>query len=327
MSHDLVVMGDLVTDLVLSVKRLPLVADRHNWASGLSPELGGSCNSIVAARRLGLHTAALGAVGDDAYGRDLIDMLLAEGVDVAGVVTSPDRRIVLCVVIVDELGKYVYLGVKDEGGAFPSSTGWRNVIQASRSLLTFGYSLHELLAPSDILKLMRAAQEAAVPVYFDPGPSARYLAPETLRSAIAATDVLLLTAEEAHETVGIGERSEAARALSALGPSSIVIKTGAEGCFLWTADEEIRHPGFAIELVDAVGAGDAFAAALIAGRLRGGGWADCLALANAMGAVTAATRGAGRRIPPVERVLELLGDDPAARLARSEARHPGWSGR
>jgi ribokinase len=138
MSHDLIVMGDLVTDLVLSVKRLPLVADRHNWASGLSPELGGSCNSIVAARRLGLHTAALGAVGDDAYGRDLIDMLLAEGVDVAGVVTSPDRRTVLCVVIVDELGKYVYLGVKDEGGAFPSSTGWRNVIQASRSLLTFG---------------------------------------------------------------------------------------------------------------------------------------------------------------------------------------------
>ena len=75
----------------------------------------------------------------------------------------------------------------------------------------------------------------------------------------------------------------------------------------------IHVPGFPVAVVDTVGAGDSFAPAFIAGWLRGGALRDCAALANAMGALTATQRGAGTRIPPRERLLEMLADHPAAR--------------
>jgi sugar/nucleoside kinase (ribokinase family) len=63
-----------------------------------------------------------------------------------------------------------------------------------------------------------------------------------------------------------------------------------------------------------VGAGDSFVSAFIAAYLRGGDWRDCAAMANAMGAAVAATQGAGRCVPPAEKLAALLADDPAARL-------------
>ena len=66
-----------------------------------------------------------------------------------------------------------------------------------------------------------------------------------------------------------------------------------------------------LPVVDTVGAGDSFAAAFIAGWLRGGTLDDCAMLANAMGALTATQRGAGTRIPAREQLLALLATHPA----------------
>jgi ribokinase len=80
-----------------------------------------------------------------------------------------------------------------------------------------------------------------------------------------------------------------------------------------TAEQVITQPGFPVAVIDTVGAGDAFAAAFIAGWLRGGSPRDCAILANAMGALTTTQRGAGTRIPARECLLDLLTDDPAVR--------------
>jgi 2-dehydro-3-deoxygluconokinase len=140
--------------------------------------------------------------------------------------------------------------------------------------------------------------------------------PPALREALALTDFLLLTLDEAHHLVPGADFVEAAKALHSFGPSVVVVKVGARGCVVSDGQMTIHHPGFPIVPVDTVGAGDAFAAAFIAGYLRGGSWEECAALANAMGAATAAERGAGRRIPSADRLLTLLGDNPAARLLR-----------
>jgi sugar/nucleoside kinase (ribokinase family) len=86
-----------------------------------------------------------------------------------------------------------------------------------------------------------------------------------------------------------------------------------------TGDETIHHPGFDVEVVDTVGAGDSFVAAFIAGYLRQGSWRECAALANAMGAAVVATQGAGRCVPDATKIIEILGDDPARRLVKGVA--------
>jgi sugar/nucleoside kinase (ribokinase family) len=94
----------------------------------------------------------------------------------------------------------------------------------------------------------------------------------------------------------------------------VVLKAGPDGCYVATEESSIHQPGYDVEVVDTVGAGDSFSAAFVAGYLHDGDWRECAALANAMGAAVVATQGAGRRVPEAARILELLGNDTAARL-------------
>jgi sugar/nucleoside kinase (ribokinase family) len=309
--HDLAVLGDLVTDLVVPIERLPLEPNKHGWAEGIFVEPGGAGNVLVAARRLRLSTVALGHVGTDRYGTEMLGMLEIEGVDVDETAICPERATVLCMVLADTLGQHVYLGIKDDIGLWPFPETWHDVIRRSRALYTDGYTLRDILAPDDILAAFATARGAGVPIFFDPGPSIEHVARPILHRAIAAADVLLLNEPEATLLCGTRPREAMARALLSLGASTVVLKLGEEGCLVATADDLLHVPSFPVEVVDTVGAGDSFAAAFIAGWIRGGALRDCAVLANAMGALTATQRGAGTRIPPRERLLEMLADHPA----------------
>ncbi len=314
--YDLVVVGDLVADIILPVSSLPLRPNEHGWADGLFVELGGSCTTLVAARRVELQVAALGILGDDEYGRQVVQMLADEGVDVSEVAMYAGRQTVLCVVVTDKAGEHVFLGIKDNRPAEPVPERWLDVIRRSRSVYTTGYALRDLLQPDDVLHALRTARSFGTTVFFDPGPSIAFLERELLADVLVQTDVLLLTEEEATFLGHDGAPEEVARALLGLGPQVVVLKAGSAGCYI-AAEEQVSHqPGFDVKVVDTVGAGDAFVAAFVAAYLRGGSWRECGAVASAMGAAVASTRGAGRRVPPLSRVLELVADDPAARLVR-----------
>jgi sugar/nucleoside kinase (ribokinase family) len=216
-------------------------------------------------------------------------------------------------VLADELGQHVYLGIKDGKGLWPYADDWPDIVRGARALFADGYTVRDVFAPADFLAALRLARAAGVPVFFDPGPSVEFVPPEISARVLAATDVLLLNMDEAALLCDSSDPAEAARELLARGPTTVVLKRGAAGCLVATAEELIERPGFAVEMVDTVGAGDAFAAAFIAGWLRGGSLRDCATLANAMGALTTTRRGAGTRIPPREQLLALLAGEPAAR--------------
>lgn len=312
MGYDLVVLGDLVADLIVPVERLPLYPNQHGWAEGIFVEPGGAGNVLVAARRMLLATAALGQFGADHYGAEMRRMLEAEGVDMTHAAVCEDRATVLCIVLADTASQHVYLGVKDGIGLWPFMPQWHAIIRDARALYTDGYTLRDVLAPDELLAALATAREAHVPVFFDPGPSVEFVPRPTLNHAIAASDVVLIAEPEAELLYPGQPHAAAARHLLALGPTMVVLKLGPRGCLLATSDGITTVPGFAVDVIDTVGAGDSFAAAFIAGWLRGGGPRDCAVLANAMGALVATQRGAGTRIPPRDRLLDLLSDQPAA---------------
>jgi sugar/nucleoside kinase (ribokinase family) len=313
LGHDLLVLGDLVADLIVPVERLPLLPDKHGWAEGIFLEPGGAGNVLVAARRMNLSVAALGHLGADRYGAETLAMLEAEGVDLRHVAIQPDRSTVLCIVLADRLNQHVYLGIKDDVGLWPFPQDWHAVIRQARALYTDGYTLRDILAPEDVFAAFTTARSAGAPVFFDPGPSVEFIPSQQVERVLAATDVLLLAEPEAALLSPIQDQVERARSLLAFGPSVVILKLGGEGCLVATGDEMHHVPGFSVSVVDTVGAGDSFAAAFIAGRLRGGTLRDCAVLANAMGALAVTQRGAGTRIPDRDRLLELLEDHPAAR--------------
>jgi sugar/nucleoside kinase (ribokinase family) len=312
-SHDLVVLGDLVADLIIPIERLPLYPERHGWAEGIFVEPGGAGNVLVAARRLGLSVTSLGNIGGDRYGAEVRQTLSEMGVDVSDVEVNTSRKTVLCLVLSDTLGQHVYLGVKDNRGLWSFPDEWHEVIRNARALYTDGYTLRDLLPPADIFAAFASARAAGATSYFDPGPSVEHMPQPTCEEAVAAADVVLIAEPEAIYLFPGQDRAEMARSLLAIGTSVVVLKLGREGCLIATADETIMVPGFAVDVVDTVGSGDSFAAAFIAGRLRGGSLRDSATLANAMGALVATQRGAGTRIPPGEQLQDLLADLPSAR--------------
>lgn len=313
MTYDLIVLGDLVADVIIPIERLPIHPLQHGWAEGIFVEPGGAGNVLVAARRLNLATATLGSIGPDRYGAEMLAMLAEQGVSVEHVAICPDRATVVCIVLTDQLGQHVYLGVKDKLGCWPFPAGWHSIIQQSRALFTDGYTVRDVLQPDDLLAALGSARAAGVPVFFDPGPSVAFIAPELCARVLATTDVLLLTDEEAELLCGARAGTSLAEALLARGPSTIVLKHGANGCTVTTAARATSYSAVRVPVVDTVGAGDSFAAAFIAGWLRGGSLDDCAVLANAMGGLTTTQRGAGTRIPTREHLLALLAGAPGAR--------------
>lgn len=313
MGYDLVVLGDLVADLVVPIERLPLLPGNNlRWAEGIFVEPGGAGNVLVAARRLNLATAALGHVGADGYGRELLDMLATQGVSLDETAVCPDRATVLCMVLTDTLGQHAYLGIKDGLGHWPFPVQWPAVIAEAAALYTDGYTLYDIIAPDDVFAAFATARANATPSFFDPGPSVEFIPRESVLRALAACDVLLLTEPEAAWLVGEQRREKTVRELLALGASTVVLKLGADGCLVANETETIHVPAFPVDVVDTVGAGDSFAPGFIAGWTRGGGLRACATLGNAMGALAATQRGAGSRLPPRERLLEMLKNHPEA---------------
>ncbi|MDQ2997771.1 MAG: carbohydrate kinase family protein [Chloroflexota bacterium] len=312
MESDLIVLGDLVADLIIPIERLPLFPLQHGWAEGIFVEPGGAGNVLVAARRMNLKTLTLGAIGPDRYGSEMLTMLANEGVIVEHVAICNERATVVCIVLADQQGQHVYLGMKDKLGRWPFHNAWHAIIRQTRALFTDGYTVRDVLAPEDLLAAFDTARRAGIPIFYDPGPSIAFIPADLCARVLAATDVLLLTDEEAAILCGELGGPSMAQALLARGPTTVVLKHGAAGCSVATARGTITHPSVAVSMVDTVGAGDSFAAAFIAGWLRGGTLDDCAMLANAMGALTVTQRGAGTRIPARERLLALLANTPGA---------------
>ena len=87
---------------------------------------------------------------------------------------------------------------------------------------------------------------------------------------------------------------------------TIVLKTGAKGCHILTSDETITCAGYVVDVVDTIGAGDAFAGAFMWAHLNGLSLDECGMVANAMGAATVQIAGAGRNVPSCAKVQAIL---------------------
>ena len=153
------------------------------------------------------------------------------------------------------------------------------------------------------------AQAAGTPFFFDPGPVIHNLGAERMELTLAASRVVLLTAEEAALATGLDDPVAAARLLLTRGPEWVVVKQGAAGCTICAANEETYAPGFPVTVQDTSGAGDSFDAGVIYGYLHGWTPQRTGRFANAIGAVTVSKLGAGRQVATRAEIAQLLEED------------------
>jgi sugar/nucleoside kinase (ribokinase family) len=307
MAKHVVSIGDLVLDIIMPV-RLPIRGGEHQVPADRRTEPGGSANFMIAARNLGLEVTAAGAVGADAYGELILTALRERGVDVSPIMVTPGSVSTIVITLTDRhSGEHVFLGHYGEGPEAPYSEGLDAKIEQADAVFLSGYTLVEKRIVPMALRAVEYAHKLHKPVYMDAGPLLTIADQERVKWVLKRTHLLFLTEEEMpHMTKGVSHQ-EAYAELLLQGPTLAVVKCGPQGCIIVTRDGWSEVPAFQVDqVVDAVGAGDNFDAAFMAGMLNGLEVRESARLANAMGAANTQKVGAGTNSPTRAEVMAIL---------------------
>jgi sugar/nucleoside kinase (ribokinase family) len=251
--------------------------------------VGGS-GAIMAcgAARLGLATAICGVVGDDVFGRFMLDALGNAGVDTRAVVLSPDRPTGLSVILSDREDRAILTsaGTID---ALDADTVDLDLVRHARHVHVSSYFLQRGLQ-AGLPRLFEEAHRAGATTSLDPNWDASGAWDSGLRTLLPQVDVFLPNAAEALALTGVDDVTSAARTL-VRDAETVAVKCGREGALAVRGPETVRAVTPSVAPVDTIGAGDTFDAGFVTGRLAGWPLDRCLQVAVACGSLS--TRGVG----------------------------------
>ena len=281
----IVVAGDVMADVVVALSG-PVAYGSDTPARIAHRGGGAAANLAVWLTRAGAPVHLVGRVGDDPAGRAVAEELRAAGV---GGTLQVDGGLATgtCVVLVEPGGERSMLPDAGANAALAPTP----LPPGAAHLHVAGYALLRPGSRPAALALLAAARAAGVPVSVDPSSAAPLARAPGFLEWVAGAALLLPNRAEAAVLAGTADVEAAARALTAHA-GEVVVKLGAEGA-LWTDGATLLHvPATPVAAADSTGAGDAFAAGLLAARLRGAAPAEALAAGCALAGRAVARAGA-----------------------------------
>jgi 5-dehydro-2-deoxygluconokinase len=281
--------------------------------------LGGSpVNVAVAAARLGTASvAAITKVGDDAFGPYVRAAMERFGVDTRWVGTDPELRtpVVFCEVHPpDHFPLLFYREPKAPDMNIALDELDLEAIRAARLFWTTGTGLSDEPSRAATLGALEARDRAEITVHdLDHRPMFwphEDEAGELARAALAHATVAVGNQEEVAVAVGTGDPWEASEALLDLGVALAIVKRGPEGVLARTGEQTIEVEPIRSEVVNGLGAGDAFGGALAHGLLAGDDLELVIRRANAAGALVASRLACADDMPYLGELEEMLEGAP-----------------
>jgi 5-dehydro-2-deoxygluconokinase len=294
--------------------------------------VGGSATNIaVGTARLGVKSSLLTRVGDEHMGRFVRRTLAENGVDVGHVRSDPEHLtpyVLLAVRAIEEFPRIFAYGdaadlAVEEEDVDP------DFIASSKALLITGTPLSRSGSRAACFKATQAANEAGTSMVFDldyrpvfwgvathEQGGEMFVASEKVteiyRSVLPGCDLVVGTEEEIRIAGGSMETREALRSIRGLSGATIVLKVGAMGAIVFpgeipdAVEDGVRVPGFPVEVLNTVGAGDAFMSGFLSGWLREESLEECLRLGNACGAIVVSRHGCSPAMPTSEELEYYL---------------------
>jgi len=293
------------------------LADVHEARIGTG---GAESNVAIGLSRLGVPAVWAGRVGDDGLGRRVLRDLRGEGVDARAIVDdgAPTGLMVKEKPLPHRTRVSFYRAGSAGSRLRPEDVDARLVQSAALVHVTGITASISASARETVRSVLELARAAGVPVSFDvnhrsalwregdPAPVYRELA--------SAADLLFAGDDEA--ALLVGEDADPQRllaAMRALGPSTAVLKRGELGSMASEGGAVVEAPALRVPVVDTVGAGDAFVAGFLAGRLQGDDLAGSLRLATAAGAFACMGSGDWESSPRAADLALLYGTEPVSR--------------
>ncbi|MBL3666404.1 5-dehydro-2-deoxygluconokinase [Streptomyces sp. M2CJ-2] len=306
MAYDLITMGRIGVDLYPLQTGVPLPQ-----VTSFGKFLGGSATNVaVAAARLGRHTAVISRTGDDPFGTYLHQELRGFGVDDRWVTAVPGlpTPVTFCEVFPpDDFPLYFYRlpkapdleidaheldldAIRDASVFWVTGTGLSE--EPSRTA-TLGALAHRAKAGTTVFDLDWR------PMFWRDPDQARPFYREALRHTTVAVGNL----DEVEVATGVREPHAAARALLAAGVELAVVKQGPKGVLAVSATgESAEVPPLPVNVLNGLGAGDAFGGSLCHGLLAGWSLERTMRYANAAGAIVASRLECSSAMPTEDEI-------------------------
>lgn len=290
---DLLVVGELNPDVIVSdPDPAPVFGERERIVEAIQLTVGSS-SAIAAcgAARLGLRVGFAGVVGDDAFGRFMLEALAERGIDTTACTVDPATPTGATIVLSSGHDRAMLTAIGTIGSldaaALPAGLTSR-----ARHIHAGAFFLQKQ-ARDTMPALLAAARAGGATTSFDTNwdPAERWT---DVGPMLGAADLFFPNAEEARRISGRADVEEAARELARIGAAGradggplVVVKLGRDGALACRATGAVeRTSAMPIDAVDTTGAGDSFNAGFLRAWLRGASTADALRSGAACGALS-----------------------------------------
>ncbi|MCG8352531.1 MAG: 5-dehydro-2-deoxygluconokinase [Chloroflexales bacterium] len=325
---DLITMGRVGMDLFAQN-----VGAAFEDVTGFETAVGGSpVNIAIGTSRLGLNSAAFTAVGEDRVGDFVLRYLQNEGVATDYIPRKPNCRTGLAMVSIQPPDQFplvfyrdnpadTYLTI-DDAAALPLTNS--RAVQISGTALSRGSCRDAMLFVAEQCRALHVTTFMDLDLRPDQWTHPRAFG-LNVRTVLRHLDVVIGTEEEFYALLAedpapvwqgdnvteaqIEEMEELLQTLLAdsQGPEALVLKRGPRGVSIFTKTSDVVDAaGFAVEVLNTVGAGDAFASGFIYGYLKGWDWYKSGRMGNACGALAVTRHGCATALPTEQQALNFI---------------------
>ena len=307
-SFELLTMGRVGVDLY------PQQTGPLRSVRTFAKSLGGTATNVaVAAARLGHRSAVITAVGDDDFGRYVREALTGFGVDPRYVQTDPDHKTPIVFAVLDppeEPGIVFYREPMAPDMTLAVDQLDHEAIRTADIFWMTGTGLSAEPSRSATLAALELRPRGAETIFDLDFRPAFWRSEDEARDRYAAAfrrvSVAVGNRREVAVAVGSDDPEEGARRLLALGVRLAIVKLGGDGVLVADGSGTRTVPAARVDVVNGLGAGDAFGGALCHGLLLGWDPAEAVRYANAAGAIVAARLACADDMPTDDEVQSLL---------------------
>jgi len=254
---DIIGVGNANMDIIVKVSRLPTVDEKVLAEDVKFLPGGGASNFAVACSRLGMPTGFIGCVGDDYFGKLLLENFRKKNVDISRVKIVENRNTGFVVAISDEEGKYFMIASRGANLELKPEDLDEKYIGGAK--LVHGSSLRAEIAESLGVK----ARKLGVFSSIDVGAELAHLDREKVVKILESYDFVFLNRTSYKLIFDVDPVKETLLKHFPEGSRVIIVTLGEEGALICDGKKVIHIPAMKVKVVNTVGAGDAFAAAFL----------------------------------------------------------------
>lgn len=306
---DIACVGVIVADAIAKPVRIIPSKGKLELVDTLSLYTGGcAASAAIDMAKIGIKAAIIGKIGNDGFGNFMKNAFIENNVITDGLIINNNGSTSASLVIVTEDGERSFIHCQGENATLIENDIDYSIVERAKLVFVAGIMLMAKFDGDECAKFLRKCKELGKTTALDTAWDSTGRWMKVMTASLPYLDYFLPSYEEAVELSGKTEPEDIADVFLSMGPKTVVIKLGKDGCFIKTIDgEKYRIPTYdRIKPVDTTGAGDSFCAGFLTAAVEGKSLEECGRFGNAVGTHCVMAKGASTGIKSEAKILKFM---------------------